>query len=114
MVTIETIMPVRAVPLTSAVLCRLGNLSPEGFASIMWKDAGRAPEAAEWMRVTAGDLKDLGIIEKIIPEPQPANPQNVGKIAGMMQEEIRRFLHMYLPMDGQQLAEQRYQRFRSM
>ncbi len=89
-------------------------LSPEGFASIMWKDAGRAPEAAEWMRVTAGDLKDLGIIEKIIPEPQPANPQNVGKIAGMMQEEIRRFLHMYLPMDGQQLAEQRYQRFRSM
>lgn len=89
-------------------------LSPEGFASIMWKDAGRAPEAAEWMRVTAGDLKDLGIIEKIIPEPQPANPQNVGKIAGMMQEEIRRFLHMYLSMDGQQLAEQRYQRFRSM
>ena len=89
-------------------------LSPEGFASIMWKDAGRTPEAAEWMRVTAGDLKDLGIIEKIIPEPQPANLQNVGKIAGMMQEEIRRFLHMYLPMDGQQLAEQRYQRFRSM
>lgn len=89
-------------------------LSPEGFASIMWKDAARAPEAAEWMRVTAGDLKDLGIIEKIIPEPQPANPQNAGKIAGMMQEEIRRFLHMYLPMDGQQLAEQRYQRFRSM
>lgn len=89
-------------------------LSPEGFASIMWKDASRAEEAAEWMRVTAEDLKDLGIIEKIIPEPQPANPQNVGKIAGVMQEEIRRFLHTYLPMDGQQLAEQRYQRFRNM
>ncbi len=89
-------------------------LSPEGFASIMWKDASKAPEAAEWMRVTAHDLRDLGVIEKIIPEPQPANPQNIGKIAGTMQEEIRRFLHQYLPMDGQQLAQQRYQRFRNM
>ncbi len=89
-------------------------LSPEGFASIMWKDASRAPEAAEQMRVTAEDLKELGIIEKVIPEPQPANSQNVERIAETMQEEIRRFLHRYLPMDGQKLTEQRYERFRNM
>ena len=89
-------------------------LSPEGFASIMWKDASKAPKAAEWMRVTAADLKELGIIEKVIPEPQPADTQNLGKIAEVMLEEIRRFLHQYLPMDGRQLAAQRYGRFRNM
>lgn len=89
-------------------------LSPEGFASIMWKDASRAPEAAEQMRVTAEDLKELGIIEKVIPEPQPANPQNAARIAETMQEEIRRFLHQYLPMEGEKLAKQRYERFRNM
>lgn len=89
-------------------------LSPEGFASIMWKDASKAPKAAEWMRVTAADLKELGIIEKVIPEPQPADTQNLGKIAEVMLEEVRRFLHQYLPMDGQQLAAQRYGRFRNM
>ena len=89
-------------------------LSPEGFASIMWKDASKAPEAAERMGVTAQELKELGLIEKIIPEAQPANHKNLVKIAGIMQEEIRRFLHKYLPLDGQQLAQQRYERFRNM
>lgn len=89
-------------------------LSPEGFASILWKDAGKAPQAAEQMRVTAKDLKELGIIEKIIPEPEPANPQNITEIAGNMQEEIRRFLHRYLPMGKEELAKQRYERFRRM
>lgn len=89
-------------------------LSPEGYASILWKDAAKAPKAAEKMGVTAKDLLKLGMIEKIIPEPEPANPQNVAKIAGMMQEEIRRFLHQYLPVEGGKLAEQRYQRFRNL
>ena len=89
-------------------------LSPEGFASIMWKDAQKAPKAAERMRVTAEDLKELGIIEKIIREPQPANPQNISEIAEGMQEEIRRFLHQYLPLEKEELAKQRYERFRRM
>ena len=46
-------------------------LSPEGFASILWKDSTRAKEAAEVMKLTAADLKDLGIIEQVIPENQP-------------------------------------------
>ena len=89
-------------------------LSPEGFASILWKDASKAPKAAEVMRVTAKDLKELGIIEKIIYEPEPANPENVEYIAGKMQEEIRRFLHKYLGMGKEELANQRYERFRNM
>ena len=66
------------------------------------------------MRVTAEDLKELGIIEKIIREPQPANPQNISEIAEGMQEEIRRFLHQYLPLEKEELAKQRYERFRRM
>ncbi len=89
-------------------------LSPEGFASILWKDSGKAPKAAEQMRVTAEDLKELGIIEKIIWEPQPANVENISGIAQAMQEGIRGFLRQYLPLDGEALSRQRYERFRRM
>lgn len=89
-------------------------LSPEGFASILWKDAAKAPEAAELMRVTAEELKEMGIIEKIISEPEPASLQNIEGIAREMQEEIRRFLHKYLGMGKEELANQRYERFRRM
>ncbi len=89
-------------------------LSPEGFASILWKDSSKAPLAAEQMRVTAAELKELGIIERIIREPEPANVQNTGKLAAHMAEEIRRFLHKYLALDGETLAQLRYERFRKM
>lgn len=89
-------------------------LSPEGFASILWKDASKAPQAAEVMRVTAMDLKELGIIEKVIWEPQPADQKNISGISMQMQDEIRRFLHKYLPMEKEALAKQRYERFRRM
>ncbi len=89
-------------------------LSPEGFASILWKDSSKAPQAAEQMRVTAKELKELGIIERIIWEPEPASHQNIEKIAANMAEEIRRFIHWYLPMDREALAQLRYDRFRRM
>ncbi len=89
-------------------------LSPEGFASILWKDASKAPQAAEVMRVTAKDLKEMGIIEKVIVEQESANLQNINKIANVMQEEIRRFLHKYLKLGKEELAQQRYDRFRGM
>ena len=46
-------------------------LSPEGFASILWKDPGRVEEASQVMKLTAADLRDLGVIDDIIPEPEP-------------------------------------------
>ena len=57
-------------------------LSPEGFASILWKDSKRAPEAARVMKITARDLKKLGIIERIIAEPGCAGEQNLHRICG--------------------------------
>ena len=45
-------------------------LSPEGFASILWKDSSRSAEAAKMMKLTAADLKKLGVIERVFPEPQ--------------------------------------------
>ena len=59
-------------------------LSPEGFASILYKDSKKAPEAARVMKVTAADLKELGLIERIIPEEEPANTDTLYRIAGIV------------------------------
>lgn len=87
-------------------------LSPEGFASILWKDANRAKEASEVMNITAQDLKRLGVIEEIIPEFGGADRKTTETIAGYMKEHIKDFLRKYDGMSGEQIAEERYQRFR--
>ncbi len=87
-------------------------LSPEGFASILWKDASRAREASEVMHITAQDLKQLNIIEKIIPEFGGADNTTVSAIGGYMKEQIVDFLKRCQGMSGEELAAQRYQRFR--
>lgn len=89
-------------------------LSPEGFASILWKDSKRADEAAEVMRITANDLYELGIIEKVIPEFPVATMDNIRRQAFIMKKHIAEFLLKYTCMTGEELAEQRYERFRKM
>lgn len=89
-------------------------LSPEGFASILWKDSKRANEAAEVMKITAADLLELGIIEKIIPEKEPASDKNIEKISRYMDEEIRHFLEKYTKLDKTEIVNRRYDRFRRM
>lgn len=88
-------------------------LSPEGFASILWKDAQRAQEASEVMKITAQDLKELSVVEKIIPEFGGANDQTKRSIANVMKEEICEFLKKYEGKDGEQIREDRYRRFRA-
>ena len=88
-------------------------LSPEGFASILWKDSSRAREASEVMRITAQDLKKLNVIEQIIPEFGGADDGTVEAIGGYMKEKIKEFLQKYQGMSGEEIAEQRYKRFRS-
>lgn len=87
-------------------------LSPEGFASILWKDKKRAEEAAQVMGVTAEDLKRLSVIETIIPEYGVADPSTVKDIAGFMKEQMAAFLRKFDGMDGEAIAEDRYKRFR--
>ena len=89
-------------------------LSPEGFASILWKDSKRAAEAASVMKVTAEELLGLGIIERIIREEEPACRQNAEQICGVLKDGFRDFLNRYGAMPGEALAEQRYERFRKM
>lgn len=89
-------------------------LSPEGFASILWKDSKRAMEASQVMKITAGDLKELGIIERIIPEGDKAVIENMPEIGGYIQRKLASFLKKYMGMDGEALKNQRYERFRSM
>lgn len=89
-------------------------LSPEGFASILWKDGKRAKEASEIMKITAEDLKELGIIELIIPEQEPAMMENIAEIAGYMKKNICRFLEEQNQLQTEEFAKQRYRRFRNM
>lgn len=87
-------------------------LSPEGFASILWKDSSRAKEASEVMHITAQDLKLLHVVEKIIPEFGGADSKTVEAIAGYVKEQMKEFLERYRGMDGEAIAAERYERFR--
>ncbi len=87
-------------------------LSPEGFASILWKDSSRAKEASEIMNITAQDLLRLGVIEKILPEYGGASEQTAEAIAGNLKAEIKAFLQGFDGMSGEEIAERRYARFR--
>ena len=87
-------------------------LSPEGFASILWKDGKRAEEAAGVMGITAEDLYRLHVIEKIIPEFGGADADTAADIAGCMKEQMTEFLKKFENMSPEEIAQQRYQRFR--
>lgn len=87
-------------------------LSPEGFASILWRDKSRAAEAAEWMGITADELKRLSVIETIVPEYGRADASTVEDIAGFMKTQMAAFLQKFDGMDGAAIAEDRYRRFR--
>ena len=89
-------------------------LSPEGYATILWKDSKRAKEAAEVMKLTAVNLKDHGIIERIIAEPSHFTVEKLPEVCDEMKEHIKKFLETYSAMEKEALVEQRYQRFRRM
>lgn len=89
-------------------------LSPEGFASILWKDGSRASEAAKVMKITAADLKELGVIEKVIREPEPASIDNIIELSEEIREMISDFLKRYKRKTPEEIVEERYQRFRKM
>lgn len=83
-------------------------LSPEGFASILWKDGSRAAEAAELMKITAGELLQMGIVDRIIPEQGRFTSEVVATIKEQLLVELNRLSQLPLA----DLLEARYQRFR--
>ena len=89
-------------------------LSPEGFASILWKDSKRAKEAADVMKMTAQDLKALGIIEQVIREEEPLTRENMMQLKDNMDEKINCFLKKYKALSKQELVQHRYKRFRNI
>ena len=87
-------------------------LSPEGFASILWKDGKRAKEAAEVMKITAQDLKELQVVDDIIPEFGGADEDALTSIANYMKGNMKKVLKAQNGKTGEQLSAERYDRFR--
>lgn len=87
-------------------------VSPEGYSAILWKNEGRAEEAAKIMKITAQDLAQLGIIDRIIPEFGGATEKTADKIAALMADAIGGFLKTYSGMSGDEIVNHRYNRFR--
>ena len=84
-------------------------LSPEGYASILWKDSTKAKEAAEKMKLTAKDLYDFKIVDKIIKEDE-----DFEKIASNLKKEILKEIKNLEQLNRTQIIEQRYQKFRQI
>jgi acetyl-CoA carboxylase carboxyl transferase subunit alpha len=89
-------------------------ISPEGAAAILWKDASLAKNAAETMRITAPDLKDLGVIDDIIPEIKGGAHKDVKKQAEAIEEVLKASLTDLLKLSEEELITDRYNRFRTI
>ena len=89
-------------------------LSPEGFASILYKDSSKAKEAAQNMKATANDLKNLGIIDKIIKEPEGGAQNDFEKVAKDIKKYILKSIKELEKLPEKELIENRYKKFRNM
>ena len=89
-------------------------ISPEGCASILWKDAKRMKEAAECLKLTAQDLKVLGVAEKVIPEPEEfkVGSRNEKRVYYLLEDLLYEEFMWAKKRPMEQLLEERYQRFR--
>ena len=86
-------------------------LSPEGYASILWKDSKRAKEAAGAMKMTAKDLKEMGIVKKVFFEPEKYTTDTLPKITEKMDKEIVKFLAEKTKITKEQLVDERHNFF---
>lgn len=89
-------------------------ISPEGAASIIYKDASKALHAAEAMKITATDIKALGVIDDIVPEPKGGAHRDSEAQAELVKEYVTRHLTDLLGMSEDQLREDRYDKFRKI
>nr|CUM60340.1 acetyl-CoA carboxylase, carboxytransferase, alpha subunit [Planktothrix agardhii] len=88
--------------------------TPEACAAILWKDAGQAPQAAQALKITSKDLKQLGIIDQVVPEPDGGAHSNPLKAAELLKKALIQSLGELLALTSQQRQEMRYQKFRNI
>lgn len=89
-------------------------LSPEGYASILWKDSSRSDEACNMMRLTAQDLKQFHVIDEVIPEPIGGAHLNPKAVYKTVDKYLRREFERYAKMGPEELARHRYKKFRTI
>jgi len=89
-------------------------LSPEGYSSILWKDSTKYKEAAEKMKLTAKDLYELKIIDKIISEPEIMSEEHFNIISNSLKEAIIQEILKLKKLSEKEIVENRYQKFRKI
>lgn len=89
-------------------------LSPEGFASILWKDSKLAKEAAGVMKLTAQDLKNAGIVEQVITEPEEFTVGNLSEVIEQLKLQLMNFFKKQESLSTEEIVNRRYERFRNM
>lgn len=89
-------------------------LSPEGYSSILWKDSSRFKEAAEKMKLTAKDLYEMKVIDKIIKEPLGDETESFNEIVNALTKEIKLSTFKMLKKSKEEIAQERYNKFRNM
>jgi acetyl-CoA carboxylase carboxyl transferase subunit alpha len=89
-------------------------ISPEGCAAILWKDAAKADKAARSMRITAVDLKELGIVDEIVPEPKGGAHKDHQAMAQTLGEYLARALEQTSHLSVEERLTRRYDKFRAM
>lgn len=89
-------------------------LSPEGYSSILWKDSSKFKEAAEKMKLTAKDLYNLKVIDKIIKEPLEITEEDFDKITKNIRKEITSEVKTLKQLNKDEIVENRYEKFRKI
>ncbi|HRY29478.1 MAG TPA: acetyl-CoA carboxylase carboxyltransferase subunit alpha [Elusimicrobiota bacterium] len=89
-------------------------ISPEGCASILYRDAAKAPEAARALKLTATDLKELGIIDELVPEPLGGAHRDADVTAANLKAALKKHFEDLLPLSPEKLLDQRYEKFRAI
>lgn len=89
-------------------------LSPEGFASILYKDSSKSSEAAEKMKITASDLKKMNIIDEIISEPEGGAQNDINQVANSIKQYLIENLELLKKINKNDLINARYEKFRKI
>jgi acetyl-CoA carboxylase carboxyl transferase subunit alpha len=89
-------------------------ISPEGAAAILWRDSAKAQEAAEALKITAGDLKELGVIDEIIPEPKGGAHKDPMLQSNYIKQALNEHLQSLLQLTPDELLEDRYKKYAGM